>query len=658
MRFRGVVVLFGALVAWPAAAPAAPKRPITETDLYAFQWVAAPQISPDGRQAAYVLVTVNEKRDGYDTSLWIVPTSGAAAPRRLTAGPRDSAPRWSPDGRTLAFLRSPGEKEKPQIFLLPLDGGEARALTDLPGGASTPVWSPSGKAIAFTSGTNAEDLEAQRLAKEKDKAAPRPDKSDVHVVTRAVFRQNGEGWLDFTRPDHVWTVPVTAGADGPGQARQITSGVFIEADPVWSADGSAILFRSDRNLEPYYDPPDANLYSVPAAGGPIETVADIAGPIQQAVPAPDGKSFALIGFVNPPQAQSYTRSDVLLYAGGKVVALTAGGDFTIGSEVTGDQHPPRGGSRTPLVWTPDGRSVLLVTTLHGRSNLVRLDVATRRIEPLTEGNHEVFSTSATPDGSKMVLEIGDPTHPGDLYAFDVATRRLAQLTRHNDPLFAELDLADPRGALVHELRRHEDQRLAAQAARVRSRPEVPADPRDPRRPARRVRRRVLPRVPVDGRPRVPRPLHQPARLDDLRAGLRKHHPVPLPGRRLQGPDGRRGRSGPARLRRRIEARCDGRLRRRPPDQLGRDADQPVRGRRFLALGGRLGVLLVHGGLHALPADVVPDVPLPGSRGVLRALARALSPKRSRRRSCSRSGSATTARRPGRAPSRCSARSRP
>ncbi len=295
MRFRGVVVLFGALVAWPAAAPAAPKRPITETDLYAFQWVAAPQISPDGRQAAYVLVTVNEKHDGYDTSLWIVPTSAAAAPRRLTAGPRDSAPRWSPDGRTLAFLRSPGEKEKPQIFLLPLDGGEARALTDLPGGASTPVWSPSGKAIAFTSGTNAEDLEAQRLAKEKDKPAPKADKSDVHVVTRAVFRQNGEGWLDFTRPDHVWTVPVTAGADGPGQARQITSGVFIEADPIWSADGSAILFRSDRNLEPYYDPPDANLYSVPAAGGPIETVADIAGPIQQAVPAPDGKSFALIG---------------------------------------------------------------------------------------------------------------------------------------------------------------------------------------------------------------------------------------------------------------------------------------------------------------------------------------------------------------------------
>src|SRR5271155_1356477 len=90
----------------------AEKRAITDKDLLKFHWVADPEISPDGRQVAYVLVAVNEKEDRYETSLWSVETSGGSVPRLLTGGPRDSAPRWSPDGRMLAFLRS-GEKDPP-----------------------------------------------------------------------------------------------------------------------------------------------------------------------------------------------------------------------------------------------------------------------------------------------------------------------------------------------------------------------------------------------------------------------------------------------------------------------------------------------------------------------------------------------------------------
>ena len=139
-------------------------RNITDTDLYRFKWIADPQISPDGSQIAYVLVTVADKHDNYNTALWIVPSSGGT-PRQLTAGNRDSAPRWSPDGGTLAFLRG-GEKEgKPapaQIYLLSMRGGEPRPLTDLPKGAGNPVWSPDGKTIAFTSRDSAEGLRQTR----------------------------------------------------------------------------------------------------------------------------------------------------------------------------------------------------------------------------------------------------------------------------------------------------------------------------------------------------------------------------------------------------------------------------------------------------------------------------------------------------------------
>ena len=112
---------------------------------------------------AFTRVTIDEAKDDYETSLWLVPASGAEAPRRLTAGTHDSSPRWSPDGRTIAFVRPverDGKTQPAQIFALALDGGEARAITDLPKGAGGPVWSPDGKRIAFSSTTRNDDVPA------------------------------------------------------------------------------------------------------------------------------------------------------------------------------------------------------------------------------------------------------------------------------------------------------------------------------------------------------------------------------------------------------------------------------------------------------------------------------------------------------------------
>ncbi|HEV8254720.1 MAG TPA: hypothetical protein VGQ78_08195, partial [Vicinamibacteria bacterium] len=81
-------------------------RPIRETDLYRFVWVADPQISPDGRQVAFVRVAVNRKKDGYESAIWLVPADGSAPPRTFTGGPQDLSPRWSPDGRRIAFTRA------------------------------------------------------------------------------------------------------------------------------------------------------------------------------------------------------------------------------------------------------------------------------------------------------------------------------------------------------------------------------------------------------------------------------------------------------------------------------------------------------------------------------------------------------------------------
>src|SRR5204863_405214 len=247
------VLLFALAATCSVVSLTAQQRAISDSDLFAFRWVASPQISPDGRQAAYVLVTVNAKHDGYETSLWLVNTDGASPPRRVTAGPRDGAPRWS-------------------------------------------------------------------------------------------------------------------------------------------RDGTRIYFVSDRVRESYYYPPDNNFYSVPAAGGSasLDTVVDINGPVFGPAVAPDGKTVAFRGWVNPRAVRSYNQSDLFVSRDGRARNLTADYDFDMGTDVIGDQAPPRGGGgSSPAIWTADGKSVIVTTTEHGRSNLVRFDAQRGAREPVTTGEHHV-----------------------------------------------------------------------------------------------------------------------------------------------------------------------------------------------------------------------------------------------------------------------------
>jgi len=276
MRAHTITALWITILTVASASGAGDKRLITDVDLYRFQWIADAQISPDASRVIYALSKVAPKHDNYETAVWMIPSTGGT-PRQLTSGPRDSGARWSPDGKMIAFTRAlekDGKPQPPQIWLLSMDGGEARPLSDMPKGADNIVWSPDGRFIAFSSTSGERDF------KKKPSDHDEPE-SDVRVITTAGYRMNGAGYRDATRHSHIWIVEVSNSPGPTPKSRQVTSGEFDESDPAWSRDGSKIYFISDRRKEAAFQPPHNDVYVVDAkAGGGSTKVAGIDGRLE------------------------------------------------------------------------------------------------------------------------------------------------------------------------------------------------------------------------------------------------------------------------------------------------------------------------------------------------------------------------------------------
>ena len=425
----------------------AQPRTIAERDLFQFRWVSDPQLTRDGAEAAYVSVAADEKQADYETSLWQVSTRGGE-PRRLTSGKRDFSPRWSPDGKFLAFVRvteKDGKPLPPQIFVLPMTGGEAWQLTNMPKGAAQPKWSPDGKAIAFLSTSNDQDLAvaACEAQKDTDHGKCRPaHESDVHVVTRAVYRLNNVGFLDFSRPAHIWTVAFNADAQTSVIPKQLTRGEFNEGGIEWAPDSAKIYFVSDRDSEPYYQLAKSAIYSVAATGGESVEVARFAGQVTAISVSPQGDRLALLGTESMP-VQSHRKHDlwVIELSGGKRTNLTAHYDRDIGGGIINDSESPRASGETRPVWASDGQSLTLVVAREGRSNLERFDARSGAVTMVTSGDQAISQFAS--NGRDFVARISTPTQLNDLYW--VATGAAPkQLTHVNDKLFAGLTLTAPK----------------------------------------------------------------------------------------------------------------------------------------------------------------------------------------------------------------------
>ena len=381
------------------------KRTITPADVGALESVADPHLSPDGRLIAYTYNEYDSKRSRRIGNVWIAEASGATPPRQLTSIASSSHPRWSPDGKTLAMLssRSIGEAAaiapRAQIFLLPMNGGEAVPLTSFPNAVTDFEWSPDGKKIACVV-----------------KSGPPRGKnaSDVRHYVEPIYKFDVGGWFDDQRA-HIWVIDVST-----RQTVQITSGDAQEdTEPRWSPDGTKIVFVSQ------------NKNKYPGTGGSISVVAATGGtPIR--ISNQDGLAHGprwsekgdRIAYVSTPNDWD----DARIW----IASPTEGGSKPAVPRL--DIIP------VDLEWDPNGQSILFLGMSRGTQQFYRADLTSGNITAITKGDSFVVAADIDIRGDRMAFVQADTSQVGDIFVSDLKGRGARRISHANAALYRDVQL--------------------------------------------------------------------------------------------------------------------------------------------------------------------------------------------------------------------------
>jgi dipeptidyl aminopeptidase/acylaminoacyl peptidase len=409
------------LASTPAVRAEQAKRPIAFNDFIRIQRMTDPRPSPDGEWIAFVITVMDKDANTSNSDIWIVPSRGGE-PRRLTTSPAsDSQPRWSPDGKRIAFVS--GRSGGPQIWTINPSGGEAAQLTTLSTGASGVLWSPDGRFIAFTSSVYP-DCAGDEANRKMAEAAER-SKVKARIFENLFFRY-WNAWSDGTR-SHIFVMPAAGGKPvdlTPGDYDAPPLDLGGSPDYAFSPDGTELAFV--RNVDPELRKAigtNNDVFVVPTAGGESRKITANRANDNQPVYSPDGKYIAYRAMARPGYESDKESLMVYDRGSGAVRDLTGSVDVSVNE----------------MFWTPDASGLYFSVEEKGRNALYKVSLAGGRPEKLLDGI--TFGAMSLLPGSQTIVFLRQAmSRPSDIAAFDPAAKKVTALTDINKDLLAGLDM--------------------------------------------------------------------------------------------------------------------------------------------------------------------------------------------------------------------------
>lgn len=416
MRSLRIPALAIALFAAAAASAQPAKHPLRIEDIQRIRDVRDPRCSPDGRSVAYVVSSIDVKEDKSSAHIWLAGFDGKSD-RQVTFGAEsESQPRWSPDGKFLAFTSSrPGPAKGNQIWLLDQQGGEAFQLTDLKGRLQDYEWSPDSKRFALVVGDPDPEAEAEPPAGGKPRV-PKPI-----VIDRYKYKQDGQGYLLSGRHSYIYLFEIAT-----KKLERLTAGSADEGSPSWSPDGTRLAFFSNLAKDPDREQA-GQIFVADAKPGStaraLTTAANLATR-SRVEWSPDGSRIAYL----ETDEQKYGA-----YSMSHLATVTADGSKP-SARVAAAEALDRGVSG--IRFTADGKFIELLVTDDRSVYPARVPVdggSAQRLmaPPIVLSNWDL-------EGSCAVALAGGDDQPAEVKAIEGATLR--QITHQNDALFAELQL--------------------------------------------------------------------------------------------------------------------------------------------------------------------------------------------------------------------------
>lgn len=387
-------------------------RTVKPEDLFRLRFLQDGRLSPNGRTVAYAVSHVDAEKEKEYVAIWLLSLETGES-RQLTTGlSRDTNPQWSPNSKQIAFLSTRGDK--PQIYLIQVDGGEAWVLTDMPLGVGNgPAWSPDGKHIAFASAPQTEP----------------PDTTKPYRVTRPIYRFDGLGYLDNVAQD-IYIVAVEG-----GEPRRLTKDGCHNSAPIWSPNGREILFSAAMCPASFRVHPVLKVVNL---DGEVREVVRDWGYANSAAWTPDGKRILFIG--NPLGLPDGSNENlwVIKSQESEPECRTAGLRVQVGGELDGDM--PIGSLMLPrLLMTKDGQTAFVQVQDGGTLQIYRVALSGPELwAPVVAGKRSCLPLGT--DDGRLLFAVSTLHNPVDLFISDVDGSNERQLTHLNAALLAERDV--------------------------------------------------------------------------------------------------------------------------------------------------------------------------------------------------------------------------